>query len=216
MDTNKLPFPFARRLPVYFSVLNDYIRKDVESITSGDLIQQTGFTAEQINEDLLRICETLESSYNVVLLKEQILTITSLNDGLSTVIIGAGNLGTALARYNIGSDPYIKLVGIFDVDQKVIGTEIMGFEVKHVSRLKEVIKKYYAFVAILTVPATQAQQAVDHAIKSGIKVIYNFASVKLEVPEGTYLHNVDLSLDLRSIIFYATVVGRVNETGDSL
>ncbi len=217
MDARKKLFvSLARRLPVYFSVLNDYIRKDVKSLTTGDLMQQTGFTEAQLNEDLIQICGVLESSYDVVLFREKILKAMSLEDGVSTVIIGAGNLGTALARYNIGSDPYIKLIGIFDIDPRIIGTDILGLEVKHVSRLKEVIKEYNASVAILTVPATHAQQAAEYAIDSGIKVIYNFAPVKLQVPECTYLHNVDLSLDLRSIIFYATSVGKVIETGDDL
>jgi len=200
------PRSVVRRLPIYLRILDNLIRNDVEIISSKELSEETGFTAEQIRKDLafFGAFGTRGTGYNTSFLREKILQIIGLDDQTNIVVVGAGHLGIALIRYNVTKNPYVNVVAAFDIDPEVIGEKILGVEVLPISEMKKIVDLYKVKVAVLTVPAEQAQTAVETIIESGVKVIFNFAPAKLYVPKDVFVHNADLSIELQSLIYYAT------------
>jgi len=200
------PRSVVRRLPIYLRILDNLIRNDVEIISSKELSEETGFTAEQIRKDLafFGAFGTRGTGYNTSFLREKILQIIGLDDQTNIVVVGAGHLGIALIRYNVTKNPYVNVVAAFDIDLEVIGEKILGVEVLPISEMKKIVDLYKVKVAVLTVPAEQAQTAVETIIESGVKVIFNFAPAKLYVPKDVFVHNADLSIELQSLIYYAT------------
>ncbi len=200
------PKSVVRRLPVYLRILDNLILNDVEIISSKELSEETGFSAEQIRKDLafFGAFGTRGSGYNTIFLREKILKIIGLDEQTNITVIGAGHLGIALIRYNVQKNPYVNVVAAFDIDASLVGQRILDVEINDISKLKETVKKYDVKVAIMTVPAEHAQSVVEKVIESGIDVIFNFAPVKLRVPENIHVHNVDLSIELQSLIYYAT------------
>ncbi len=206
MPNKNIPKSVIKRLAVYLRILDNLIANDVEIISSRELSEETGFTAEQIRKDLAYFGAfgTRGTGYNTSFLKDKILRIIGLDEQTNIVIVGAGHLGIALTRYNITKNPYVQVVAAFDIDPEVVGQYIIDTEVMHVSRMKEIVEKYAVKVAILTVPIEQSHNSVEDIVASGIKCIYNFVPTKLYVPEGIYVHNADLSIELNSLIYYAT------------
>lgn len=205
-NPQNVPKSAIRRLPIYLRVLDNLIRNDIEIVSSKELSDETGFTAEQIRKDLAYFGAfgTRGTGYNTALLRDEILKIIGLDDQTNIVVVGAGHLGTALIRYNVTKNPYVNVVAAFDIDPKVIGEKILDVEVMPVDRMPEIVERHAVKVAILAVPAEQAQAATEKIIESGIHVIFNFAPVKLIVPEDIHVHNADLSIELQSLIYYAT------------
>ncbi len=202
-----VPKSVIRRLPVYLRILDILIRNEQEIVSSRELSDVTGFTAEQIRKDLTYFGAfgTRGTGYTVKYLRDMILKIIGLNERTSIVVVGVGHLGTALIRYNVTKNPYVNVVAAFDKDPSVIDKEILGVEILHTSKMKDIMEKYDVKVAILTVNPESAQEAVETIIDSGINVIFNFAPEKLIVPENVHVHNADLSIELQSLIYYATI-----------
>lgn len=205
-NNKEAPRSVIRRLPVYLRILDNLIRNEVEIVSSRELSEETGFTAEQIRKDLafFGAFGTRGTGYHTSVLRENILRIIGLDEQTNIVVVGAGHLGNALVRYNTTKNPYVNVVAAFDVDSEVVGTKILDVEVVHSSKMKEVVEKYDVKVAILAVPSDHAQVATEDIVKSGIGVIFNFSPIKLQVPDDVYVHNVDLSIELQSLIYYAT------------
>ncbi len=195
-----------KRLPVYLRILDNLIRRDVEIISSKELSLESGFTAEQIRKDLAYFGAfgTRGTGYNTAYLREKILKIIGLDKKTNIIVIGAGHLGTALTRYNASKNPYVNIVAVFDKDPHLIGQKINQIEVLPVEKLHDVIKRHMIKVAIIAVPANEAQEAVDGIVKQGITAILNFAPAKLHVPEGVHVHNADLTIELQSLIYYCS------------
>ena len=195
-----------KRLPVYLRILDNLIRRDVEIISSKELSLESGFTAEQIRKDLAYFGAfgTRGTGYNTIYLREKILKIIGLDKKTSIIVIGSGHLGTALTRYNVTKNPYVNIVAVFDKDPHVIGEKINVIEVLPIEKAPGIIKRHNIKVAIITVPAGEAQGVVDEIVKHGITAILNFAPAKLHVPGGVHVHNADLTIELQSLIYYST------------
>ncbi|RQD74571.1 MAG: redox-sensing transcriptional repressor Rex [Candidatus Syntrophonatronum acetioxidans] len=206
MPRRNAPSSIIRRLPVYLRILDNLIKKDVEIISSKTLSNQTGFTAEQIRKDLafFGAFGTRGTGYNTVFLREKLLKIIGLDKETNVIVVGAGDLGKAFGRYNITKNPYIRVVGMFDIEPEEIGKEIEDLFIEHLDKIPEVIRKYNVRVAILTVPAIEAQAVVDQLVKEGITAILNFAPTKLNVPDTVHVHNTDLTIELQSLIYYSS------------
>lgn len=205
MSRKKAPKSVVKRLPVYLRILDNLIRRDVEIISSRVLSDETGFTAEQIRKDLAYFGAfgTRGTGYNTSYLREKLLRIIGLDKQTKIIVIGFGHLGKALTRYNMNKNPYVKIVGAFDNDPNELHTDIEGLQVYSMDKLSEVIQKEDVKVAILTVLAEVAQQVVDILVENGITAILNFAPTKLHTPEGVYVHNADLTIELQSLIYYS-------------
>lgn len=206
MSRRNAPLSIVRRLPMYLRILDNLIKKDIEIISSRMLSNLTGFTAEQIRKDLAYFGAfgTRGTGYNIVYLREKLLKIIGLDKETNVIVVGSGDLGKAFGRYNIAKNPYIRVVGMFDVSPEVLGREVEGLIIEHTDKMPEVIREYKVIVAILSVTAEQAQVVVEQLVKMGIKAILNFAPTKLNVPEDVYVHNSDLTIDLQSLIYFSS------------
>lgn len=205
MGHKHAPKSVIRRLPVYLRILDNLIINDVGIISSKELSEETGLSAEQIRKDLafFGAFGTRGSGYNTDYLREKILKIIGLDGQTNITVIGAGHLGTALIRYYVQKNPYINVVAAFDIDTSVIGQRILDIKVVDISNLKDIVDKYDIKVAVMTVPAEHAQSVAEKVVESGISVIFNFAPVKLRLADNIHVHNVDLSIELQSLIYYA-------------
>ena len=196
----------VKRLPVYLRILDQLIQRKIDLVSSKELSNESGFTAEQIRKDLAYFGAfgTRGAGYNTVYLREKIVKIIGLDKRIETVIIGAGNLGTALTRYNSSKNPYVDVVAVFDQDPRLIGKQIGEIEISALSELPEYINSNNIKVAIIAVPAGAAQEVADIVVEAGVKAILNFAPVKLRVPDDIHVHNADLTIELQSLIYYSS------------
>ncbi|MBE3572724.1 MAG: redox-sensing transcriptional repressor Rex [Moorella humiferrea] len=203
MKTLKIPEATVIRLSVYSRYLAQVDRRGITTISSGEIADGTGVSPAQVRKDLAYFGEfgTRGVGYNVKDLYWHIIKILGLNTTWSVVIIGAGNLGTALSMYGGFRERGFKVVGIFDNAPHKIGYRLNGVEVYPMERLKEIIEKEKAQIAIIAVPAEHAQEVADQLAETSIQGILNFAPCVINVPERIELRNVDLSVNLELITF---------------
>lgn len=206
MPSRNISKSVIKRLPIYLRILDQLIRREVEMISSRELSNESGFTAEQIRKDLAYFGAfgTRGAGYNTMYLREKLLKIIGLDSITDTIVFGAGNLGTALTRYNLTKNPYINVVAAFDKNPQLIGKKIDNLEVLPIEKAPGVIRDYAIKVCLITVPAMAAQEVADLAVKHGVRAILNFAPVKLVVPEEIHVHNADLTIELQSLIYYSS------------
>ena len=182
------------RLPRYHRYLLDLEGQGTERISSGELSKIMGVTASQIRQDLNNFGGFGQQGYgyNVKYLREQIGSILGMDVEHDMVIIGAGNFGRTLAKYFANKDSAFKVVGIFDINPDKVGEVIGGVEVMSNDRLGDFVKNHNVEIGILTVPRAKAKDAGEHLVKCGIKAIWNYARVDLDLPEGVAVENVHL------------------------
>jgi redox-sensing transcriptional repressor len=193
-NTKKVPAVVIKRLPRYYRYLGELLKQDIKRISSNALSQKMNVTASQIRQDFNYFGGFGQQGYgyNVEYLYNEIGDILGLNDGDTTVIIGAGNLGRALASHNFEKRGF-KLVGIFDNDEEIIGTTINGITVKSIDELDDFMKNNRVDIGILTVPKIAVQEAAERLADNGIKGILNFSYTELEIAKDIAIENVHLS-----------------------
>ena len=162
-----------------------------------------GVTASQIRQDLNFFGGFGQQGYgyNVEMLYTRISSILGLDKGYKTIIIGSGNLGHALANYGGFANRGFTLAAMFDADEEKIGTEIAGLRVKSCSELEEFIKKEKPDIAILAIPKTAVVSVAEELVSYGIKALWNFAYVDLELPGDVTVENVHLSDSLMTLSY---------------
>lgn len=192
------------RLPLYFRTLKLSQDEGIEIISSEDLGRKIGVTPEQIRKDLASFGQFGKKGvgYYVRELIRNIGEILGLHHNWNVAIIGLGHLGWALANYPNFSSLGFQIEAIFDVDLSKVGLSIRDIEVSHISHLEEILQARNIQIVIITVPAEYAQEIADRVVKVGIKGIWNFAPVKLKVPQDIHLVSEDLSVGLSSISYY--------------
>ncbi|SKA91281.1 redox-sensing transcriptional repressor [Caloramator quimbayensis] len=192
-----------RRLPKYQRYLGELLNNDITRISSKELSERIGFTASQIRQDLNCFGDFGQQGYgyNVRELYDEISKILGLTRTYTTVIIGAGNIGQAVANYSKFEKLGFELKGIFDKNPKLIGIKIRDIEVKDVDELSDFLERNKIDIGIICVPRTQAQVIADIFVKSGIKAIWNFAPTDLNVPEDVIVENVHLSESLLTLSY---------------
>ena len=202
----RIPEVVIRRLPLYLRVVADLVERNVPIVSSAELARLTGFSSEQIRKDFacFGAFGTRGVGYRTDVLWRHIRSTLGLDRPVHAVLIGAGNLGTAFARYTILRDRDIRLVAIFDADRRKVGTEIEGVPIHHTEEMQDVIRRLGARMAIVAVPAEVAQQVVDQAVGAGVTAVLNFCPVKLRVPDHVHVQDVDLSLELQSLAYYVS------------
>ena len=194
------------RLPVYFRVLRSVQDEGVEIISSEDIGRRIGITPEQIRKDLASFGEFGKKGvgYYVRDLIRNIGEILGLHRDWNIAIVGMGHLGWALANYrNFGSLGF-NLAAMFDVDPDKVGRTINGVEVYHIEYLQQISMEKDIQIGVIAVPAAQAQAAADALVAAGVHGIWNFAPIRLNVPEDIRLVSEDLSIGLSSISYYLT------------
>ncbi len=192
-----------RRLPRYYRYLGDLMYNGVERISSNELSKKMNITASQIRQDLNNFGGFGQQGYgyNVKYLREEIGKILGLDEQQNFIIIGAGNLGQALANYSSFEKRGFVLKGIFDVNPRLEGITMRGVKIRMMEELKDFVKNNQIDIAVLTIPKAKASEVVDILADSGIKGIWNFAHTDLKVPEHIIVENVHLSESLMRLSY---------------
>ena len=190
-----------RRLPKYHRYLRELLKNDVDRISSKELGEKIGFTASQIRQDLNCFGDFGQQGYgyNVKELLNEISGILGLTKEYKMIIIGAGNIGQAIANYTRFEKLAFNLAGIFDVNPKLIGLRIRDVEVKDIDELVEFLKATSVDIGVICVSKNNAQTVADMLVSNGVKGIWNFAPVDLSVPEEIIVENVHLSESLLTL-----------------
>jgi redox-sensing transcriptional repressor len=192
------------RLPLYFRTLRLIQQEGTEIISSEELGRRIGVTPEQIRKDLASFGEFGKKGvgYFVRELIRNIGEILGLHRNWNIAIVGVGHLGWALANYRNFSSLGFNLAAVFDIDPAKIGQMIGGVEISSLDRLAEVTRDKNIHIGVITVPAQSAQEVADKLVAAGVRGIWNFAPIKLNVPENVRLVSEDLSVGLSSISYY--------------
>ena len=198
MEAKEISKAVVKRLPRYYRYLGELMEEKVERISSNDLSKKMHVTASQIRQDLNNFGGF---GYNVEYLYTEIGKILGLDTIHPMIILGAGNLGQALANYGDFEKRGFRLVGIFDVNPVLEGISVRGIEIQMISRLPEFMKENQVEIAILTLPKNKAKEMAKILIENGIKAIWNFAHTDLDAPEDVIVENVHLSESLMALSY---------------
>lgn len=207
MGTRKVPEVVIRRLPVYLRILEELAADGVEVVSSSELSLRSGHSSEQIRKDFAHFGAfgTRGVGYRTRALARRLERILGLDRQRNAVLVGVGNLGTALARYLVGHPGHhMRLVGLFDRDPDRVGQEVDGLEVQSADDLAESALSVEARIGIVAVPASQAQKVADDLIAGGVQTILNFSPVKLRVGADCFVRNIDIMLELQSLSYYVS------------
>jgi len=196
-----ISLPTVRRLPMYYSILQEAASGKQENISSSQIAGRLQLESIQVRKDLASIGITglPRIGFSVARLMDAIEDFLGWNNTSDAVVIGAGHLGSALAGYKGFAEKGLDIFAFFDSDKTKIGQKIQGKEVLDIERLPELTRRMHINIAILTVPDHAAQNAADVAIKAGIKAIWNFTLTKIIVPSGTIVERVDLAASLAAL-----------------
>lgn len=210
MEERQISQAVIRRLPRYYRYLGDLLENGVERISSNDLSKKMNVTASQIRQDLNNFGGFGQQGYgyNVKYLRTEIGKILGLNEAHNFIIIGAGNLGQALANYTSFEKSGFFLKGIFDVNPVLKGVAIRGIKIHMMDELKSFIKENDVEIAVLTIPKTKALEVAEVLSETDIKGIWNFAHTDLHVPEHIIVENVHLSDSLMRLSY------KIGRSGD--
>ena len=200
----KIPEAALGRLPVYLRILVEVASAGTTRISSEELAELAAVNAAKVRKDLsyLGTYGTRGVGYEVQFLTYQIQRELGLNQSWPVVIVGAGNLGQALANFTGISERGFHIVGVVDKDESKIGTLVGGVRVKHADELIQIVHSKSVSIGIIATPAAQAQEAADALVKSGVGSIMNFAPTVLSVPRGVHVRKFDLALELQILSYY--------------
>ena len=203
MDEKSISKAVIRRLPRYYRYLGELLEEGVERISSNELSSKMHVTASQIRQDLNNFGGFGQQGYgyNVPYLYAEIGKILGLDRTHHMIIIGAGNLGQALANYVKFEKRGFKVVGIFDINPVLKGISIRGNEIRMMDELPEFLRKNDVQIATLTLPKAYAEETATILVENGIKAIWNFAHLDLVVPEDVIVENVHLSESLMRLSY---------------
>ncbi len=201
---NQVSITVIRRLPKYHRYLTELIDKGISRISSQELSVLTGFTASQIRQDLNNFGGFGQQGYgyNVEDLHRELGKILGLDTKYNAVVVGAGNLGQAIANYKGFEDAGFKVLSLFDRNPKVIGLRIRDIEIRDMDNIEQFIEEHNVEIGIITTPKESAQAIADIYIKSGIKGIWNFAPTDLIVPGNVVVENVRLNESLFILSYF--------------
>lgn len=203
MKSLKIPEATVMRLSIYSRYLTQVDKLGLTTISSGEIAKGVGVSAAQVRKDLAYFGEfgTRGVGYNVKELNGHIKKILGLTSPWSVVLVGAGNLGSALAMYGGFLERGFHIRAIFDNDPAKVGYKLNGIEIYHIDRLPEIVKATQATIGIICVPADRAQDVANALVDAGIRGILNFAPRLVLVPDHVELRNVDLSVHLEVLSF---------------
>jgi len=203
MKNKNVSMAVIRRLPKYYRYLSELLDNDIKRISSKELSKLTDFTASQIRQDLNNFGGFGQQGYgyNVEDLQNELGKILGLDRKYRSILIGAGNLGQAIANYRGFSDSGFEILGIFDKNPKAIGMELRDVKVKDTKELADFIKENDIEIGIICTPKEGSQETTDILVESGITGIWNFAPADLKVPDNVTVENVHLNESLFTLSY---------------
>lgn len=193
----------VKRLPRYYRYLDDLLGKNIKRISSTELSRRMGVTASQIRQDLNCFGGFGQQGYgyNVQMLHDKIGNILGIDRGYKMIIVGAGNLGHALANHNNFKKRGFTLVGIYDTDPSKIDTTIAGITVEDYNDIDSSVKDKKPDIAILAVPKSAVNEVAERLVKNGVNGILNFTYAELKLPDNVVVENVHISDTLMTLAY---------------
>lgn len=191
-------------MPRYYRYLGDLMDAGIERISSGDLSARMNVTASQIRQDLNNFGGFGQQGYgyNVKYLYDEIGKILGVNEKYNIIIVGAGNLGQALANYVKFEKFGFVTIALFDVDEKLKGQRVRNIEIHMLEELDEFVRKNKVDIAALTMPRSAAEAIANHLVELGVPAIWNFAHVDLKMEnKDVVVENVHLSDSLMQLSY---------------
>lgn len=213
----QIPPASLARLTIYLRALNSLLAEGIERVSSEELADAAGVNSPMLRKDLsyLGSYGTRGVGYDVQYLNSQISTALGLTQDWRVAIVGAGNLGRALAGYSGFQSRGFEVVALFDADQMVVGTEVGWLRVSPVDELATVLARTRANMAVLAVPAGVAQDLCDQLVAAGITSILSFAPVVLQIPDHVQLRKVDMATELQILAYHAQRAQEPDSNADS-
>jgi redox-sensing transcriptional repressor len=204
MNTNKVPDIIVGRLPIYLRALQRMAEKGMSTTSSQELGEHVGISAAQIRKDISQFGEFGKqgTGYPISFLIDKLREILKVDHIWDVAIIGAGELGHALSRYQGFTDRGFRIVMLFDNDPAKIGKSIGEFVVEDSANMVERIRSANVKIAMLTVPAAAAQATADKLVQAGVKAILNYAPISLNVPDTVYVQYIDPATHLQRMTYY--------------
>lgn len=194
MNEKKVPEVVVKRLPRYYRYLDDLLKNKVYRISSAELSKKMNVTASQIRQDFNYFGGFGQQGfgYSVQMLHNEIGEILGLNKGLKTILVGAGNLGKALANHAKFEKRGFHMIGAFDVSPEIVGKKIKDITIMDYSEMEVFVKENNPDIAILTVSQKNVKEVVKHLEEIGIKAVWNFSYTEFE-SDKMIIENVHLS-----------------------
>ena len=215
-DKTSVSLAVIRRLPRYHRYLGELMRDGKMRISSAELSRIMGVTASQIRQDFNCFGGFGQQGYgyNVKYLYGKIGDLLGISEGYRAVIVGAGNLGRALASSRMFMRRGVTCIGLFDVDPELVGKSFAGIPVYHVDALSEFCRENDVAIGVLTVPKESALAVADTLSSAGVKGIWNFANNELCPNENTVVENVHLGDSLMTLCYAMKTAGEKNGGGE--
>jgi redox-sensing transcriptional repressor len=196
----------VRRLSIYLRFLEEFESRGLTTVSSDELAKRGGTTSAQVRKDLSLFGSFGKRGlgYSVPELLASLREIMGLGREWRVYIIGAGRIGAALAQYRGFRQRGFTVLGIYDNNRGLVGTDREGLVVRDIADLERDASRERPDIAVLTIPADEAQKVVDRIVAAGIRGILNFAPAQLQVPPDVTLKNVNMAMELESLSFSLT------------
>lgn len=204
MTAEIIPDIVVSRLPSYLQTLNQMAKEGFYTVSSKMLADRVGVTAAQIRKDLSHFggFGKQGTGYPIYHLIEELQKILNMDRVWQVAVVGAGDLGRALAHYQGFALRGIEIVLIFDIDPKIIDTQVGALTVLPVDQMASEIKNMGVKIAILTVPGDVAQPTAERLVEAGVEAILNYAPVTLILPESIHVQHIDPVLHIQRLMYY--------------
>ncbi|MDP1547557.1 MAG: redox-sensing transcriptional repressor Rex [Anaerolineales bacterium] len=204
MNADKIPDIIVGRLPVYLRALQRMADKGLKTTSSQELGEHVGISAAQIRKDISQFGEFGKqgTGYSIEFLTDKLRSILKVDRIWDVVVVGAGDMGHALANYQGFKDRGFHIVGIFDNNKEKVGGTIGNFTIEDTEIMVERIKAMGVKIAMLTVPAAAAQDVAEKLVQAGVRAILNYAPITLNVPNNVKVQYIDPSTHLQRMTFY--------------
>ena len=200
----KIPKATAKRLPLYYRFLQNLYQSGKQRVSSAELSEAVKVDSATIRRDFSYFGALGKKGYgyNVQYLLSFFRKTLNQDQLTKVALIGVGNLGTALLRYNFTKNNNTKIMYAFDISEDKVGKTISDVHVYHLDQLEEILNEHDIPVVILTVPAGEAQVITDRLVNTKVKGILNFTPARLNVPPNIHVHHIDLAIELQSFVYF--------------
>lgn len=204
MKADKIPDIIVGRLPVYLRALQRMADNGLKTTSSQELGEHVGISAAQIRKDISQFGDFGKqgTGYSIAYLLDKLREILKVDRIWDVVLVGAGDMGHALANYQGFQNRGFRIVMIFDADKQKVGQKIGDFVIEDSEKIVEKIKASNVKMAMLTIPAAAAQGVADKLVQAGVKAILNYAPISLNVPANVKVQYIDPSTHLQRMTYY--------------
>lgn len=204
MKKTEIPDIIVSRLPVYLRALRRMQSQNQQTTSSQELGEQVGISAAQIRKDLSQFGEFGKqgTGYNIAFLVTKLREILQVERVWEVVLVGMGDMGHALARYQGFSDRGFRVAMVFDNDPTKVGEQVGNFLIRDTNEMRNAIQESGIKVAMVCVPAAVAQTVTTQLVEAGVKAILNYAPISLNVPDGVRVQYLDPSIGLQRMTYY--------------